>query len=91
MTLRLSGRLLCRDAKDILTVETYLPEHIRLTRAEPGCLSFDVQRSKDPAVWTVEEEFATRADFDVHQARTRASTWGRMTLEIPREYEISDS
>ena len=38
----LSGHLFCASAQERALVEQYLPEHIRLTRAEPGCLSFEV-------------------------------------------------
>ncbi|ABF64597.1 hypothetical protein TM1040_1864 [Ruegeria sp. TM1040] len=38
----LSGHLFCASAQEQALVEQYLPEHIRLTRAEPGCLSFEV-------------------------------------------------
>lgn len=87
-TVRLSGFLRCASVEDIQLVETYLPEHLRLTRAEPGCISFDVTQTDDPLVWRVEELFADRAAFDFHQQRTRASEWFSATSAIPRDYEI---
>ncbi len=68
-----------------------LSEHIRLTHAEPGCLSFEVL--PDPSVpgrFSVAELFASRADFEAHQARVAASDWGRISAGIPRSYEITE-
>ena len=67
-------------------VRRHLSQHMELTRAEPGCLRFDVESSSDPLVWTVFEEFVDRAAFDVHQARVRSSEWGRETAGIERDY-----
>jgi len=75
--------------EDIQLVETHLPEHLRLTRAEPGCISFDVTQTDDPLIWRVEELFVDRAAFDFHQQRTRASEWFAATSAIPRDYEIT--
>jgi len=75
--------------EDIPLVETHLPEHLRLTRAEPGCISFDVTQTEDPLIWRVEELFVDRAAFDFHQQRTRASEWFAATSAIPRDYEIT--
>jgi len=75
--------------EDIPLVETHLPEHLRLTRAEPGCISFDVTQTDDPLIWRVEELFVDRAAFDFHQQRTRASEWFAATSAIPRDYEVT--
>lgn len=86
----LTGRLLCQET-DLELVERFLPDHIRLSRAEPGCLSFDVSPLSDnPLIYEVSETFKTRADFDAHQKRTKASPWGKETAHIPREYQISE-
>lgn len=66
-----------------------LPEHIRLTRLEPGCVSFNV--SLDPMQagrFNVAEVFANRADFDQHQNRTQSSNWARISKGIARSYSI---
>ncbi|MCV2878385.1 antibiotic biosynthesis monooxygenase [Sedimentimonas flavescens] len=90
MALYLSGRLICSDAKQAEIVRAHLPEHIRLTHLEPGCLSFQVTQTADPLVWTVEEAFTDRAAFEAHQARTRVSDWGKATTDIPRDYELRE-
>lgn len=68
-----------------------LPLHIALTRAETGCLCFDV--TPDPEVkgrYNVNERFADRASFEAHQDRVRASEWGEISAGIPRNYTICD-
>ena len=40
----LSGRLICANAIEADLVASLLPDHIRLTRDEPGCLSFEVRQ-----------------------------------------------
>ncbi len=70
-------------------MHTHLPNHIRLTRAEPGCLRFEVLPTSDPMVWTVEETFVDQHAFEAHQARTRSSEWAHETASIRREYEIT--
>ncbi|WP_308470940.1 putative quinol monooxygenase [Clavibacter michiganensis] len=70
-----------------LVVEN-LPEHIMLTRAEPGCLSFEVTQTTDPLVWRVEERFEDEEVFRAHQARVASSEWGRITSQIERRYVV---
>jgi quinol monooxygenase YgiN len=85
----LSGRLVCANATEADLVRTYLPEHLRLTRAEPGCLSFIVAATDNPLVWQVEESFIDKAAFEAHQTRSRASAWHAATAHIRRDYRIS--
>jgi quinol monooxygenase YgiN len=86
----LTGTLACA-ADDLALVARLLPEHVRLSRAEPGCLSFHVAPSAaDPLVFEVRELFDSREAFDAHQARSRTSDWGRATAHIPREYRIEE-
>nr|WP_253913344.1 antibiotic biosynthesis monooxygenase [Pseudoruegeria sp. HB172150] len=84
----MTGFLRCADEAEAARVQKFLPEHIRLTRAEPGCLSFDVTETQDPLVWSVAERFLDRAAFDAHQARAGASAWAEATKGIARDYEI---
>ncbi|WP_371168663.1 putative quinol monooxygenase [Aliiroseovarius sp. 2305UL8-7] len=72
-------------------VTAALPAHIALTHQEPGCLEFDV--TVDPIIpgrFNVSERFATRSDFDAHQARMKSSPWAKVTEGIPRQYEITE-
>ncbi|EEE36956.1 antibiotic biosynthesis monooxygenase domain protein [Rhodobacteraceae bacterium KLH11] len=74
----------------IEAVRAALPEHITLTRAEPGCISFEVTEDTDiPGRFNVSEVFENKAAFEAHQARTKASDWFQVTQGIPREYSIT--
>ena len=84
----LSGQLICRDALDVEVVRQYLPRHIELTLAEPGCVSFTVVPTSDERVWQVDERFVDEAAFEVHQRRVAASEWGHATAGIERDYII---
>ncbi|HCL64436.1 MAG TPA: antibiotic biosynthesis monooxygenase [Rhizobium sp.] len=71
------------------SVRAALPEHIRLTLAEPGCLSFQVTESDSVAGRLVASEvFVDQAAFDAHQQRTKASAWFGITAGIQRDYAI---
>lgn len=71
-------------------VRAALPRHVELTRAEPGCLQFDVVEATAPAGrFTVSERFADAAAFQAHQDRAAASDWGRITAGMPRSYTIT--
>ena len=66
-----------------------LPDHIALTRAEPGCLAFSVTPSPDhPSRFLVSEIFADQAAFEAHQVRGKASAWAEVTAGLPRHYTI---
>lgn len=85
----LSGRLICANATEADLVRQHLPEHLRLTRAEPGCLSFQVTATDDPLIWQVAESFTDKAAFEAHQSRTRASAWHAATAHIRRDYRLT--
>lgn len=76
-------------AADIVAVLDELPNHIALTRAETGCLVFDVSRDKaDPLRFNVYEEFDSPASFQLHQQRVKTSAWGAITLQVQRHYTV---
>ncbi len=87
--IRLSGHIFCTNEQDLASLRTHLPDHMRLSRSEPGCLSFNVTQTADPLIWAVEESFRDQAAFDAHQTRTRASRWFAATSHILRDYEIT--
>ena len=89
MTITLSGRLICANEDEARIVRDHMPEHIRLTRNEPGCLRFDVEETSDPLVWQVDEAFASQADFDAHQVRMKDSAWGKASVGIARDFKIT--
>lgn len=85
---RLSGQLVCADAIQARQVAELLPEHVSMTRMEPGCLSFAVTPTDDPLVWQVEERFDSESAFKAHQTRVAGSAWGRATADLERRYSI---
>lgn len=88
--IRLTGHIDVPQARRA-AVAAALPEHIRLSRAEPGCRSFDVTPDPDVAGrWQVAESFDDRAAFDAHQARTGASAWGRIAAGLARQYTLAE-
>ncbi|MBC9247051.1 GNAT family N-acetyltransferase [Paracoccus sp. 11-3] len=84
--LALSGRLICADTAQMLLAMDLLPDHVRLSRAEPGCLRFDIAQDSDPLIWNLSELFINRAAFEAHQDRTAASTWGQNSKDLTRDY-----
>lgn len=84
----LTGQLICQNAAEIALVAEFLPQHIELTRSEPGCISFEVVQTGDPKVWDVAERFTDALSFERHQARIKASEWGHVTAGIKRSYTV---
>ncbi|MDO5606584.1 MAG: antibiotic biosynthesis monooxygenase [Paracoccus sp. (in: a-proteobacteria)] len=84
-----SGRLICRSPDDLLTVIEMLPAHIAASRAEPGCLYFDITQTDDPMIWRVEELYTDRDALGAHKERTAASPWAEATAGIGRELSVT--
>lgn len=84
----LTGQLICEDADQATRVSTALPAHIAATRAEPGCLSFDVIQTADPLIWQVDERFVSVDAFEAHQARAATTAWATLTKDIKRHNSI---
>lgn len=90
MTVTLTGYLTV-PLDQLEEVRAALPEHIALTRAEPGCLSFDVMESvSDPGRFAVSERFLGRPALEAHRLRTEDSDWGRLTQGMTRAYQIAE-
>lgn len=89
MGVTLNGTLRCANDEEAARVRAALDDHIRLTRAEPGCISFEVTATEDPLVWAVAEEFTDPAAFEAHQARAGASQWAQQTKGIARDYKVT--
>ena len=82
----LSGTLTCQDAAQMMLALDLLPQHVSLSRAEPGNLRFDLSQQDDPMVWRLDELFADAEAFAAHQARTAASPWGTESSAILRDF-----
>lgn len=84
----LKGYLLVPPA-DLPAVKQELPNHIRLTRKEAGCLVFEVSQDHENAQrFNVYEEFSSKEAFAAHQVRVRSSKWCEITAGMERYYEI---
>ncbi len=56
------------DEKDVPAIRDLLREQGRLSRAEPGCLRFEVYHSQsDPKVFLLCERWETAEALDVHR------------------------
>jgi quinol monooxygenase YgiN len=84
----LTGKLICANEAEANRVRAALPAHILATRAEAGCISFEVTPTDDPLVWHVDERFDSPTAFDIHQARASTSPWADETKGIERAYTI---
>lgn len=75
---------------DLMAVKDELDNHIQLTRAETGCLTFKVtQDPLNPCRFDVYEEFVDEAAFQAHQARVKSSRWGKITVNVERHYTVT--
>ncbi|MEY9953545.1 antibiotic biosynthesis monooxygenase [Leifsonia sp. EB34] len=85
---RLFGQLVCKTEDEANIVGLHLPLHIQLTRAERGCVSFEVTRTDNLLIWSVVERFEDEREFEAHQTRVARSAWGQATAGIERRYQI---
>ncbi len=64
-----------------------LPEHTRLTRAEPGCNYFDVK--PHPTIsgrYVVNEAFDDERAYKAHIKRANYTEWAKITRNLKRSY-----
>ena len=53
------------------------------TRQEPGCLRYDIYRSKeDPNGWFVYEDWRSQADFDSHMQTSYVTSFMKRVPEL---------
>ena len=86
----LTGRLICQDAAQMMTALSLLPDHVRLSLDEPGCLHFKLWQDEDPLVWHLSELFVDADAFAAHGTRTKASEWGQESAGIGRDFQPHD-
>ena len=86
--IRLTGRLIAANAAQAALIRSHLPGHVAATRAEPGCVLFEVTETAG-LIWQVRESFHDQAAFDHHQVRTRASVWFAATANIQRDFTVT--
>jgi quinol monooxygenase YgiN len=86
-----TGTLTCATMDEAELVRAHLPEHIGLSRAEPGCLTFNVDPTDDPLVWRLDESFTDKAAFTAHGDRMRSSAWFTVTSGLARNFEVREA
>lgn len=86
MTVKLVGTLALPDARRAAVIDA-LPDHIRLTRAEPGCLRFDVDIQQCQLF--VDELFVDEAALHAHQDRIRGTHWESVSAGLKRDYTVT--
>ncbi len=85
----LTGHIMAPSDR-LAAIRAALPDHIRATRAEPGCLSFEViENAAVPGRFDVAQRFNDAAAFRAHQTRATGSDWGRVSAGIPRDYVVT--
>jgi quinol monooxygenase YgiN len=89
--IHVTGTLTCATVDEADLVRKHLPEHIRLSRAEPGCLTFNVDPTGDPLVWQLDESFTDKAAFQAHGDRTRSSLWYTVTVGLARNFKVRET
>ncbi|MFZ9948916.1 MAG: putative quinol monooxygenase [Gemmobacter sp.] len=88
--IRVTGTLHCPDAAARDALDAHLAEHVRLSRAEPGCLHFEIVPTSDPLVLAVDEGYRDADAFAAHKARAAASAWAAATGAVRRALEVRD-
>lgn len=67
--------LTVKDAGDVPEIQSLLSEQGRLSRAESGCLRFEVYHSNnDPKVFILNEHWADQTAVDAHRKATAYTT-----------------
>ena len=80
----LTGQLVCADVAQMLAVLDHAGDHIAASRAEPGCLQFDLWQTDEPLVFALAERFADPEAYRAHQARSHATPWHAATAGVER-------
>ncbi len=83
---KLKGHIIVSES-DLEAVTKELDNHIALTRAEEGCLIFEVSQDPDHLFrFNVYEEFDSTESFRYHQRRVQSSAWGSIAANVNRNY-----
>ena len=84
--LYINVQLRVKDPSDVSQVGQLLQAHGRLSRAEPGCVRFDVYHSQsDPQVYLLCEYWESEAALDQHRLAT-----GYQTIYKPQVIPLVD-
>jgi len=84
----LQGTIIVPD-EQLAIVKKALILHKRLTQQESGCITFEVIQDRvNTNKYNVYEEFTDQQAFDSHQLRVKNSHWGKVTVNLQRNYRI---
>ena len=85
----LKGYVIVPD-DDLDAINEALPAHIVNTRAEDGCLLFNVTQDENQKNrFNVHEEFNNKESFSNHQDRVKRSEWGNVSANLEKHYHIN--
>jgi nucleoside-diphosphate-sugar epimerase/quinol monooxygenase YgiN len=72
---------------ELQALQDALPEHIRASQDEPGCLHFSVRQDVAvPTRYHVYERFMNRESYLAHQSRIKNTPWETASRNIVRHY-----
>ena len=84
----LTGYVIIRE-EDFDAISQAMPEHIRSTLAEPGCLDFKLTQDKNDLLrFSVYEEFTDQKALEHHQARSKEGEWHKVTKHMQRHFSF---
>lgn len=81
----LSGHITCADPAQLMTLLMHVEAHVAASRAEPGCLHFEITQTDDPMVWRVEGLFHDIRALEAHRERSAASPWSTATAGFAQD------
>lgn len=85
----LAGHVIAPEA-NLEAILQELPGHRDATRAEPGCLRFDVfQDLEDKCKLHVFEVFKSEKDFRLHKKRMQGTAWVKASQNLEKFYTVS--
>lgn len=77
-------------SEELESIKQELEIHTQLTKQEPGCIVFEVTPDSNmPLRFNVYEEFIDKASFQAHQTRVANSSWGKVTKNVARHYQVT--
>lgn len=87
----ISGFLQVPEA-ELETVAAALPIHRDLSRAEAGCLVFEVNQDEaDSCRFNLYEQYISQEAFDFHKSRSASSDWAAISRNVERVLEITEA
>ncbi|MCX7888253.1 MAG: antibiotic biosynthesis monooxygenase [Rhodobacteraceae bacterium] len=87
----LTGFLVARSLDEADRISVLVPDYVRETLAEPGCLTCEVWRSRaDPVRFALREVYAGQGAFEAHRSRIEGRPWGKATANVPSDLRITE-